>query len=416
MAWPLVRMNGWTLKLAWQYLFPKGRYGTFFTWLSVLGIALGVIVLTVVLSVMNGFDNTIQSKWIDVNGPVKILSPSIIEEPQALKNEILQVKGVTGATDFVHGVALVQKGDYVNFPKCLGVDLDSVESVLPLSKFLKLGQLRDLDKGIFLTRGLAQSLNVKVGDTIDVYSPLSLEAIKQDEVILPKELCVCGILETGWAEVDKDTLLCSIDVLQELYGLGQAAHGFSVQVESSKLIRPICEQLNARLPAPLRAYSWMELNADLLYVLNLEKTMSFFVLLFVVVVAAFSVSSGLMFDVVRKRREIALLRIWGASRWQIAQLFAWQSVLLSLMGVLFGFLGSALVLYYRNSIVDCLTGRLLPKHLLWNFYSLPELPAHCTWQDLTLIGGMTIAMAVLSSVLPAVKASFSRVTEGLRNE
>ncbi|MDR0393052.1 MAG: ABC transporter permease [Puniceicoccales bacterium] len=406
----------WTLKLALHYLFPKGRSGTFFTWISIVGIALGVMVLTVVLSIMNGFDKTIHDKLIQINGQIKILSSSIIEDCTQWIHTLKNFEGVAHVTPFVQGIALVQHGDYVQFPRCLGVDEKTVQSVLPLSAFVCAGDIADLNQGIFVTKGLAQTLGVNVGDTLDMYSPLSLEAIKRDEVLLPKELPIVGIFETEWAEIDKNTLLCSLETLQDLYGLNNGVHGFSLRVKTGTSVQQLCLKLNAHLPKPLRAYSWMELDADFLYILKLEKAMSFFVLLFVILVACFSISSGLMSSVVRKTREIALLRIWGAQRWQIAALFCWQASFLSSIGILLGFIGGISVLHYRNGVIRFLTGLIFPEDFLWNFYSFSKLPVAYAWQDFALIGGLTVVIALLAAIIPALKASFSLVARSLRSE
>ncbi|MDR1254660.1 MAG: ABC transporter permease [Puniceicoccales bacterium] len=406
----------WTLKLALHYLFPKGRMGTFFTWISIAGIALGVMVLTIVLSIMNGFDKTIHNKLIQINGQIKILSSSVVEDCAQWMHTLENFEGVSHVTPFVQGIALVQHGDYVQFPRCLGVDEKTVQTVLPLNSFVRSGDINDLNQGVFVTKGLVQTLNVNVGDTLDIYSPLSLEAIKRDEVLLPKELPIIGIFETGWAEIDKNTLLCSLETLQDLYGLANGVHGFSLNVKTGISIQSLCLKLNAHLPKSLRAYSWMELDADFLHILKLEKAMSFFVLLFVILVACFSISSGLMSSVVRKTREIALLRIWGAQRWQIAALFCWQATFLSSIGILLGFMGGLGVLHYRNGVIRCLTGLIFPKDFLWNFYSFSNLPVAYAWQDFALVGSLTFIIALLAAVIPALKASFSLVARSLRSE
>lgn len=404
----------WTLKLAWRYLFPQGRCGTFFTWVSVLGICLGVVVLSVVQCVMNGFDKNIQEKLVQLNGDVKVVSSGLVDI--AIQDDLKRVRGVEAVSPFVQGVALVQHKQFVQFPKCLGVDLDSIQSVLPLERFVKEGQLQDLKHGIFLTRPLAHALNIKVGDTLDLYSPLSLEAIKQDEIILPQELCVVGILESGWAEFDRDGLVCSLETLQSLYGLQNEVHGFSLKARPATSLKVLTEELNKTLPPSLSAYTWFDFNADFLYVLKLEKTMSFFVLLFIVLVAAFSMSSGLMTSVMRKIREIALLRLWGAKSRHIVAIFFWQACILGILGILLGFTVSGLVLVFRNHIVKFLTGWILPQNLLWDFYSFAELPVAYDWKDFVVIGLVTFVITLFASVLPALRANKFSMSKGLRCE
>lgn len=406
----------WPLFLALKYLFPSGKGLTFFTFISILGVALGVMVLVVVQSVMNGFHHLIEEKIVQLNGDIKILSPAIIEDAESLQKELQAIQGVKGLTPFVHGIALVQHNEYVQFPKILGVDLSSVEKVLPLSKFIKMGSLTALSKGFFFSRPLAQSLDVALEEKVDVYSPLMLEALKKDEILLPIEIPIVGIFETGWADADRDTAICSLETLQHLYGLGKGIHGFSIKLEPGLDPHQFAQMLKQRLPDPLRAYSWLELNEDLFYVLRLEKTMMFFVVFFVILVAAFSISSGLMTFVVRKKREIGLLAVFGATRKEIVQIFCFQSLIIGVSGVILGIMGGLSALCFRNQVMALLSKWFLPKDLLWKFYSFAHLPVYYKIADFMIIAIATLLIAFCASLLPAWRASRLTLASNLRGE
>lgn len=409
-------MQPWVLSLAFRYLFPKERKGTFFTWISILGIAAGVTLLCVVLSIMSGFDHTIESRLVQINGPIKVLSSQLIDNYQEWEAEIRQIAHVKAITPFIQGVALVQCGDRIAFPKCLGVAPETANKVLPLNSFIQKGKLDDLNEGIFLTPSLMQELGAQVGDTMNLYSPLALEAIKQDEMLLPQEWEIVGVFKTDWAEIDRDTLLCSLEHLQDVYGLKEdQVHGFSIDVEEP-YIAEVCKDLNRRLPHSIRAYAWNELNKDFLYILRLEKMMCFFVLLFVVGVAAFSISSGLMSSIVRKQREITLLRTWGATKTHILRLFCYQACFLSSCGIVLGFAISWLVLTFRNQIVQLLTGWFLPQNALWDFYAVEQLPVAYCKNDFINIALFTFIITLFAALLPAFKASLLSITKGLRRE
>ena len=223
--------------------------------------------------------------------------------------------------------------------------------------------------------------------------------MKKEELLLPREVTVAGLFKTGWAEADRSTVLLPLEVSQELYALSDNVHGFSVEADR-KYLGEVCREINNLLPPGLVAYTWNTLNADFLYILKLEKAMCFFILLFVVVVAAFSMSSGLMSTVVRKRRELALLCTWGATKRQLSLLFGSQSLLLGFLGLLTGFVSAAVILHERNAIVRGLTGWLLPKDALWNFYDVETLPAAWSQQDMLWIALLTLAMTLLASLLP----------------
>ena len=166
----------------------------------------------------------------------------------------------------------------------------------------------------------------------------------------------------------------------------------------------------------MHAYTWQELNEDFLHVLRMEKAMSFFVLFFIVFVAAITISSGLMTSVVRKQREISLFLHWGASRWQIVGLFCFQGLILSGFGIVLGLTTASTVLHFRNEIVQVLTGWFLPKNALWNFYNFEKLPAIWCWKDVGLILVFSLIVTLFASLLPAWKATRTSIIKGLRRE
>ena len=396
----------WRISLAFKYLFP--RKISFFTAISILGISIGVMVLIVVNGIMSGFGKEIQTKLMQINGSVKILSKDgIINDFCQLENELQQLNNVTAITKFANGVVFVQHEKYVWFPKILGVDINTISNVIPIKSFIKLGNLNALDNNsVILSSSLANTLGAKIGSKIDVYSPLMMEALTNEELLLPQELNVIAIFETGWAEVDKDTIICSLQSMQQLYGLNKGIHGFMLNVSgSNNQLANFCQNLNNKLPKNLKAYSWMDINEDFLYVLKLEKTMSLFVVIFVVVIAAFSISSGLMTSVVRKSREIALLQILGASKSDIIIIFLTKALILSTIGSLIGSTAGITLLATRNQIMQILMNYVLPQDVLWKFYSFANLPAYYTSITIIVISITTVSITLLAAIIPALKAT-----------
>ena len=340
------------------------------------------------------------------------MSQGLIYDYSALMQKLSAEPHVLAVTPLIHGIALVQNGNRVIFPKCLGFDPETVNRVLPLSQFIIQDNKSD---GAFISHSIARELNLKPGDTFDLYSPLSLESIKNEEIILPQEIEVAGLFKTDWAEIDRDTIFFPLKQLQESFGMHDSVHGFSLHVERP-YIATVCSHLNTWLPASMHAYSWKELNEDFLHVLRMEKSMSFFVLLFIVLVAAITISSGLMACVVRKQREISLLLTWGASRLNILALFCLQGIVLSFLGTSLGLLGGYGVLHFRNEIMHILTGWLIPQNALWNFYDFEKLPVAYNAHDIGYIIGFTFIITLLASFLPASKATRTSTIKGLRSE
>ncbi|MDR1665601.1 MAG: FtsX-like permease family protein [Puniceicoccales bacterium] len=406
----------WSLGLALRYLFPTGRKISFFTVLSILGVGLGVAVLWVVQSVINGFGDQIRRKLVDINGHIHVLSADgILKDTKPIEACLRSFGGIRGITPFATGITMVQHKNRVAFPGIRGLDWDTCRDVMALDTFVKTGQ--PVVGAVLLSRSLAESLEASVGDRVDLYSPLMLGALRQEEVLLPIECPVSGIFETGWAEIDQQTVLCHLTTVQELYGLGSSVHGLALSVNEERTsISALRRNLEGILSPPLKVLSWMDLNEDLLFVLRLEKTMMLFVVLFIVLVASFSIGSGLMTSVVRKRREIVLLTLMGAKKRDIAAIFAWQGLLLGVLGILFGFAFGSVALVFRNDLLRVLSYRLFPKDMLWNFYAFAQLPAHCSGTDAGVIGLATLGIALSASLVPAIQASRLKMAEVLRGE
>ena len=407
----------WYLYLALKQLFPTGRRFPFFTFISVLGVALGVALLVVVTSVMGGFGYEIRQMIVGTEGEVQIRAQGIIEDYPALLKKIEAVPGIAAATPVASGVLMLQYRGKPAFPAMRGLDLATVDNVVHLGSYVRAGSLDDLDDdSVILSSELASSLGVSIGDTVEVYSPLMIEKLKSDEVFLPRQVRVVGILEIGHQQLDSSTVYCTLRLAQELYGLGAGVHGINVRLQPGLDEDEAAGRLNAALPPDVRAFSWEDTFSDFLWVLRLEKNMIFFLLLFIVIVAAFSVTSSLLISVVRKTREIGLLGALGGEPWQVAACFCAQGLLIGLLGTLLGLGLGFTALYFRNDVVLGLARATQRQEVLQRFYQFSELPSHVSSGDITQIIVLTIVISTLAGLLPAWHAARLKPVEALRSE
>ncbi|HZP59953.1 MAG TPA: ABC transporter permease [Opitutaceae bacterium] len=407
----------WYLYLALKQLFPSGRRFPFFTFISVLGVALGVALLVVVTSVMGGFGYEIRQMIVGTEGEVQVKAQGAIENYPELLKKISAVPGVAAATPTASGVLMVEYHNKPAFPAMRGVDLATVENVVHLDHYIRAGSLDDLDDdSVILSSELASSLGVGVGDTIEVYSPLMIEKLKSDEVFLPREVRVAGVLEIGHQQLDSSTIYCTLRLAQELYGLGAGVHGIDVRLQPGMNEDEGAARINTVLPFDVRAFSWEDTFSDFLWVLRLEKNMIFFLLLFIVIVAAFSVTSSLLISVVRKTREIGLLGALGAEPRQVAACFCAQGLFIGVLGTLCGLGLGAVALVFRNDVVLWVTRLTQREEVLRRFYNFSELPSHVAGADVTRIVGLTIVISTLAGLLPAWRAARLKPVEALRSE
>jgi lipoprotein-releasing system permease protein len=407
----------WYLYLALKQLFPTGRRFPFFTFISVLGVALGVALLVVVTSVMGGFGYEIRQMIVGTEGEVQIRAQGMIEDYPALLKKIDAVPGIAAATPTASGALMIEFQNKPAFPAMRGLDLATVENVVHLGNYVRAGSLDDLDDdSVILSSELAGSLGASVGDIVEVYSPLMIEKLKNDEVFLPRQVRVAGILEIGHQQLDSATVYCTLRLAQELYGLGAGVHGIDVRLQPGLNEDEAAGRLNAVLPFDVRAYSWEDTFSDFLWVLRLEKNMIFFLLLFIVIVAAFSVTSSLLISVVRKTREIGLLGALGGEPRQVAACFCAQGLIIGVCGTLLGLGFGFTALYFRNDVVLGLARATQRQEVLERFYQFSELPSHVSSGDITQIIVLTIIISTLAGLLPAWHAARLKPVEALRSE
>jgi lipoprotein-releasing system permease protein len=408
----------WFLYLALKQLFPIR------TAVSVLhgdfrpGRGPGRGVLVVVTSVMGGFGYEIRRMIVETEGEVQIKSRALIADADRLVQQIERVPGVDAATPYASGVVMIVHEGRPAYPAMRGLDLTTVGRVVNLSHYIRLGSMDDLDDdSVVLSSELAQSLGVTVGGRIEIYSPLMIEKLRSDEIFLAREVRVVGILEIGHQQLDSSMLYCTVRLAQDLYGLGSSVHGINVRAKSGVGEDDLAARLNASgLPRGVQAFSWMDSFEEFLWVLNLEKGMIFFLLLFIVIVAAFSVMSSLLISVVRKTREIGLLGALGARARGVAACFCVQGVLIGFFGTAAGLLLGFVALAMRNDVVLTIARFTQREEALRRFYQFSNLPAHTAPGDIILIIGLTLVISLFAGLIPAWRAARLKPVEAFRNE
>ena len=409
----------WYLYLALKQLFPSGRRFPFFTAISVVSVALGVALLIVVLSVMGGFGYGIRQMAVDTQGEVQVQAGSLIDHPAEVLAQVEKVPGVVAATPYAQGVVMIECGAKPAFPTIQGIDLDRIDKVAPLKRFIRFGSLDDLDDdSVILSSQLAMSIGARIGSKVEVYTPLLLEKLKNDEVILPRELKVVGIFEIGHQQLDGSTVIVTLRLMQELYGLGAAVHGINVRIAPGLDADAMAARINAALPpeANARAVSWFEIYQGFLWVLQLEKNLMLFIMLVVVLVAAFLTMSLLLVLVLKKTREIGLLGALGAGRREIALCFCLQGVAVGVAGTALGLVLGFTGLHFRNDAVELITRFTGSREILARFYQFSQLPAHTEPRDLVIIVISALVLSTLAGVIPAVMAARLKPVEALRSE
>lgn len=408
----------WPVYLALKQLFPTGRV-SFFTLMAVVGVTIGVMVLIVLRSVMGGFGYQIQRMIIDTQGEIQIVAAAPIDEAQAQQVEkaLAAQPEVQSFAGRAVGMVMVQHENHPSFPIVQGFELEPMRKVIPLDRYLVGGSFDDLDDdSVILSVILARQLNARVGDTVELYSPLMLNQLKRNEVPLPREARVAGIFQVGHQQLDSSTVLCSLRLMQDLYGLRNRVHGYNVRLKPGANEFRVAAQLNQHLPAGTQAMSWFESNADFQAVLSFENNMVTLVLSLIVVVAAFAITMALVSTVVRKTREIGLIVAMGGLPRGVAGSFCLQGFFVGFFGAWLGLGAALLILHFRDNIVRVLTKLTMGQDTFEQFYQFNHLPSHTKPVEVVVIMVLSIVAATLAGLLPALRAARLKPVEALRSE
>lgn len=416
------------LLLALRYLRPKRTFVSVITLISVIGVMLGVAVLIIVISVMSGFDRQLREKLLGFNAHLRVIQPGeLLSNREEIMARVMANPRVKGVSPFVQGKVMMETqppagGSVVDAPVVRGVDPQREADVSDLPKSVISGAFDLRGNGLVVGRELANNLGLRVGDRVSIYSPVSLKKMKdsrrsgKDEAVLPDEYTVKGIFDVGYYEFNANVVVTSLANAQDLYALEDNVHGLQITLHDSAQADAAQAELSRALGLNYLVRSWKDDNSSILNALLVEKNVMFYLLFFIMIVAAFGITSAQITFVVQKTREIGVLKALGATNGQVRWLFLSQSLIVGVFGVVAGYGLGLLALHYRNNFLDLmnkLTGfELFPK----NIYAFDRLPALIVPGDIAIICGGSLFICLLAGLLPAWNAGRLQPVEALRNE
>ncbi|HTQ50969.1 MAG TPA: FtsX-like permease family protein [Candidatus Acidoferrales bacterium] len=417
------------LLLALRYLRPKRTFVSIITLISILGVALGVAVLIIVISVMSGFDRDLRAKILGFNGHLRIVATGqTMANDDAVMNLVAANKNVAGVAPYVLGPVLMETEPVGNeqpffaAPYVRGADPARENSVSVLPQSIIAGKFDLSRQGMVIGTALAQSMNLAVGDRVSIYSPNELKKLKEhqgksnEEAVLPDDYTVTGIFDVGYYDYNYSVVVTSLENAQELYDLGDNVHGLMVMLHDPYQAVTVSNELANALGPSYTITTWMQENSALLGAVIVEKNVMFYLLFFIVIVAALCILSAQITFVVQKTREIGMLKALGATNLQISGVFLAQSAIIGVLGVLAGYGLGILALTYRNEFLHFMnrwTGfELFPASI----YGFNALPAVIDFRDIAVICGSSFIICILGGVLPAWRAGRLKPVEALRYE
>jgi len=416
--------------LALRYLRPKRTFVSVITLISILGVALGVAVLIIVISVMSGFDHQLRDKILGFSAHLTVTQADRPMKNYAATAAVVAAnKNVRGISPFVFGPVLVEtEGDtnrtpLQDAPMLRGVDPATEGQVSKLPEEILPGGKFDLSgRGVIVGVDFADKMHLQVGDHLSLYSIREIKKMKaahdrkEDVAILPDDYEVRGIFDAGYYEYDARVIVTSLENAQDLYDLDDAVHGLFVMLNDPYQAETVKTQLEKSLGDDYGVTTWMEQNSGILSALIVEKNVMFYLLFFIVLVAALCILSAQITFVIQKTREIGMLKALGATKLQISGIFLAQSAIIGVIGVAAGYGLGMLAVAYRNEFLHFMRSATGWELFPASVYGFGELPALITPSDVAIICISSFVICILGGLLPAWNAGRLRPVEALRYE
>ncbi len=425
-----------SLSLALRYVKPKRSFVSIITVVSVLSVTLGIMVMIIVISVMKGFDTELQQTVLGFEPDVTIGSEGVIENWRQIDASLKGTAGVVAAAPQVQGPVIAEHGQLVETPMMVGIDPVAELNVVNLKSLITEGNYNLDGDSVILGRDLADSLNAHVGEKITITGPGNLREILdeirkegsdpntkktladlKDEVVMPVDATVTGIFESGRYEYDANVMFVSLSLGQELYAMEDSVHSIAVKTtDPYQVADQVRDALNAKLHEPEYAETWMDRNSDRFDAIRIERTVMFFILMPIVIVAAAGIMNTLITVTVQKTRDIGVMKALGATTWQITWIFLIQGMIIGFFGNLCGLLLGVATVRYRNDFRDWLNHAFHLKIFPADIYDFAAIPAQIVPHDVAIICISGFVICSLAAFFPAWFAARLDPVKALRYE
>ena len=370
---------------------------------SFIGISLGVAVLIIVMSVMNGFRSELINKIVGFNAHVTVKPYENPIDEKKLKN--INLKSISKEIIFSNsGEAIVIKTKYTKGIVLRGYRKNDFSKLDLVNNKHFIGDANNLTKNnISIGKGLSFNLNLRIGDKLTIMSPSGIETIIGN---LPKQesFIINSIFDSGLADFDQNVAFININSLESLFDINKKDRNLEiylkdpVNIETNKLI--VQKIFNDEF-----VYSWSDMNTSLFSALKVERNVMFIILSLIIIVAAFNIISGLTILVKNKTREIAILKSIGVLNKSIIKIFFLVGVIIGSSATLFGiFLGVIFSIYIENLrefLSNIFKISLFPEEI----YFLSKMPSEIKIDSIIIISISSILITIIVSIFPAIKAS-----------
>ena len=370
---------------------------------SFIGISLGVAVLIIVMSVMNGFRTELINKIVGFNSHLTIKSyDQLIDKSKIESNDLKLISQYALFSN--SGEAIILKNETSKGIVLRGYQSDDFSKLEIIKNKNFKGNKINLEKNyISIGNELSFSLNLKIGDEITILSPSGVQTIIGS---MPKQktFIVTSIFNSGLAEFDNNIALINLSTLEDFFGFKQEQRNLEIYLKNPKNIEKQKFVFQKVYDQEL-IYSWADMNSSLFSALKVERNVMFIILSLIIIVAAFNIISGLTILVKNKTRDIAILKSIGVLNKSIVKIFFLIGVIIGTSATIFGiFLGVTFSLYVENLrqfLSSVFNISLFPEEI----YFLSKMPTEINPTSILIISTCSIAITIIVSIFPAFRAA-----------
>ncbi|MCF8720108.1 lipoprotein-releasing ABC transporter permease subunit [Nitrospina gracilis] len=421
---------GYELRVSWRHLCSRKshKFISLITFISVGGVALGVMALIVVIAVMSGFGKNLRDKILGTNSHIVVTSfeREGIANYENVVSTVREVEQVKAAAPFILKQVMLTYGQRTSGVVIRGVDPKREGDISDLEKNMVQGKLEALAgtspgqssvhrQGIILGVELSRSLGASVGDVIGMLAP-SVRMTPLGVIPNIKMVQVVGLFESGMYEYDANLAFVSIESAQKLFNMKNTVTGVEIKVEDIDLAWKTAESIQKKLEFPYITRDWMQMNKNLFSALKLEKITMFIILILIILVAAFNIISTLFMVVMEKSKDIAILKSMGATSGSIMKIFSMQGLIIGLVGTGLGVVAGFTIVPNLNEIVGFIESVFNIQAFPSDVYYLDRLPSEIQYFDSFLIIVFSILICFAASLYPAWRAARLDPVDGLRYE
>ena len=398
----------------------RGRgFLSFISVVSALGLMVGVAVLIVVLSVMNGFERELKTRILSVTSHATLTGlTGNLKDWRRDQAQALKLPGVVAAVPYIEAQALLMHGAHTAGTAIRGVLPEQERRAVGLAERIQGGRIEDLADGsyrIILGDALASALAVAIGDDLVLIAPQG-DATPAGIEPRMRRFRVSGIFHSGMYEYDRGLALLQLRDAARIYQMGDSVTGVRLTLKDAFLAPRVVRDLAVALGGGYYVSDWTRIHSNFFRSIEITKSMLFVILLLVVAVAAFNIVAALVMVVKEKRSDIAILRTLGARPSSILAAFSIQGAFIGLAGTSAGAALGLLLAANLEALVHALE-RVLGTHFLdAKVYFMSDLPAYAQTGDVLRICGVAFALCALATLYPAWRAAGIQPAEALRHD